>query len=218
LKKTSFLPITVLLMYCSAAVAQIPVEVFGGTKKTTFDIMFFKFLKSKQGQNSQWLFFNRNRASIDYKMTSTTNLPAFGFTEAISYNYKKLKGFAPVVVVQVSTRTISPKAGIQFFHRKKDFTFFSWVVIETLQNPHLDFFLLTRYEPALRKQVKLFTQVELVSAFPTVSSSNYNLFQRVRLGVRKKDWQAGVGADFTEFGNTTLLTTNNLGVFLRYEF
>ena len=78
---------TILLK--ALAMAQIPVEIFAGHKKTTADIMFFKFFKNKDAQNTDWLFFNRNRASIDYDMSSKTNLPQFGFTEAISYNNKK---------------------------------------------------------------------------------------------------------------------------------
>jgi hypothetical protein len=218
MKTKIFLIATAILLQCSVAVAQIPVEVFGGYKKTTLDIMFFKFIKNKEQQNTNWLFFNRNRASIDYKMTTTTDLPVFGFTEAISYNHKKLKGFAPVVVAQISNRGIYPKAGIQFFYRKNDFTFFSWIVSETLKNPNLDLFVLTRYEPKLTEKLHLFTQLELVNAFPTESNGNFNLFQRLRIGLKIKEWQFGIGADFNELGNTTFVNTNNIGGFLRHEF
>lgn len=200
------------------AQAQIPVEVFAGHQKSTIDVMFFKFLKNKQKENSNWLFFNRNRASIDYRMTSNTYLPQFGFTEAISYNHLKLNGFAPVAVVQVLSWGVYPKAGIQFFHRKNVFTFFSWVVCETLKDPNIDVFVLTRYEPKLTEKLNLFTQLELVNAFPTNNTENLNLTQRVRLGLKIKDWQFGAGADFNETGNKTFTNTNNIGGFLRHEF
>ena len=114
--------------------AQIPAEVFTGHKKATVDIMFFKFIKNKEGHNSKFLFFNRNRASIDYAMTQTTNLPQLGFTEAFSYNHEKLKGFAPVVVASILNRGVYPKTGIQFAKIKKDYTIFSWIVAETLKD------------------------------------------------------------------------------------
>ena len=60
-------------------IAQIPVEIFGGHHRSTIDIMFFKFFKNNKAENSPWLFFNRNRASIDYRMTDTSFLPQFGF-------------------------------------------------------------------------------------------------------------------------------------------
>ena len=206
------------LFFMSGAFAQIPVEIFAGHKKTSFDLMFFKYFKNKEATNSKFLFFNRNRVSIDYKQTTTTYLPTFGFTEAVSYNQPKLKGFAPVVVAQVNNKGIFPKAGIQFFKRENDFTFFSWVVCETLKNPNLDLFILTRYEPKLTEKLNLFTQLELVNAFPTEGNANYNLFQRVRVGLKIKDWQFGAGADFNEFGNQTFTNTNNIGGFLRHEF
>jgi hypothetical protein len=217
-KTKLFLIATAILLQCSVAVAQIPVELFVGDKKTTLDIMFFKFIKNKEQQNTNWLFFNRNRASIDYKMTATTDFPVFGFTEVISYNQKKLKGFAPVMVAQISNRGIYPKAGIQFFHKKKDFTFFSWIVTETLKNPNLDLFVLTRYEPKLSEKLDLFTQLELVNALPTIKNNNFTFIQRVRLGLKIKAFQFGVGSDFSSIGRNNFLNTSNIGGFIRYEF
>jgi hypothetical protein len=204
-------------IYLNGVMAQIPVEVFAGDKKTSFDLMFFKFVKNKE-VNSKFLFFNRNRVNLDYRQTSKTYLPVFGFTEAVSYNHSKLKGFAPVIVAQINNYGVYPKAGVQYFHRKSDFTFFSWVVCETLKDPNLDLFVLTRYEPKLTEKLNLFTQLELVNAFPTENNANYNLFQRVRVGLRIKEWQFGFGADFNEVGNKTFVTTTNIGGFLRHEF
>lgn len=207
-----------MLLNWSIANSQIPVEIFAGQERTSFDVMFFKYFKNNQGENTRWLFFNRNRANVDSRMSTKTYLPQFGFTEAVSYNHPNLKGFAPVAVVQVLSWGVYPKAGIQFFHRKNDFTFFSWVVCETLKNPNLDFFVLTRYEPKLTKKLNLFTQLELVNAFPTNNTENFNLTQRVRLGLKIKDWQFGAGADFNETGNKAFTNINNIGGFLRHDF
>lgn len=207
-----------MLLFRGIAFAQIPVEVFVGHKKATADIMFFKFFKNKEAQNSDWLFFNRNRASIDYTMTSSTNLPQFGFTEAISYNNKKWKGFAPVAVVQILNKGVYPKVGIQFAKIKKDYTIFTWVVCETLENPNIDFFFLGRYTPKLTDKLNLFTQLELVNALPTLETNNFNFVQRLRLGLKVKEYQFGLGADFTALGRNNFITTQNIGVFLRHEF
>ena len=198
--------------------AQIPFEVFGGLEKTTVDIMFFKYFKNKQGENSSWLFFNRNRASIDYRMTKTTFLPQFGFTEAISYNHEKLKGFAPVLVGQVLSWGVSPKAGFQYAHISKNMTIFTWLICETLKKPDLDYFLLFRYTPRLTEKVNLFTQVESVNAFPTVSTDNLSFTQRLRLGLSIKGYQFGAGADFNQTGYNTYTKIYNVGGFIRHEF
>lgn len=206
------------LLNKSVAMAQIPVEAFAGDKKATLDIMFFKFIKNAEGQNSKFLFFNRNRASLDYKMTKTTNLPQFGFTEAFSFNHEKLKGFALEAVVSILNRGVYPKAGIQYVKIKKHITVFSWIVAETLKNPNVDFFFLGRYTPKLTEKVNLYTQLELVNAFPTNSTNNYSFTQRLRVGLAIKAFQFGAAADIAETGRNIYLTTNNTGVFLRYEF
>lgn len=207
-----------MLFFKSIAFAQIPVEVFAGHKKTTIDIMFFKFFKHKEGQNSKWLFFNRNRASIDYAMTPTMNLPQFGFTEAISYNHPKLKGFAPVVVGSVLNRGVYPKAGIQFAKIGKNYTIFSWSVCEIWKEPIIDFFFLARFTPKLTETFHLFSQIELVHAFPTVEQKTFSFAQRFRLGLKIKEVQFGVGLDLSQFGRNSFTKTENFGGFVRYEF
>lgn len=217
-----FFVVMATLLFRGVAFAQIPVEVFAGHKKATVDIMFFKFIKNKEGHTDshrgKFLFFNRNRASIDYAMTQTTNLPQFGFTEAFSYNHEKLKGFAPVVVASILNRGVYPKAGIQFAKIKKDYTIFSWVVVETLQEPNVDFFLLARYTPKLTEKLNVFSQIELINAFPTVEKNNFAFTQRVRLGLKIKEVQFGAGLDFSQLGRISFLKNENVGCFLRYEF
>lgn len=210
--------ILILIIICSHAKAQIPVEIYGGHEKTTIDIMFFKYFKNSQGENTPWLFFNRNRASIDYRMTETKFLPQFGFTEAISYNHEKLKGFAPVIVAQVLSWGVYPKAGIQYAHISKNMVFFTWLVTETLEQPDIDYFLLFRYTPTLSDKLKLFTQIESVNVIPMNSNDNFNFTQRLRLGLIKNNYQFGIGGDFNQTGTSTYIKTNNIGGFIRHEF
>lgn len=209
---------TAMLLIGGMAVAQIPVEVLGGNKKATLDILFFKYFKNNTGNNSRFLLFNRNRASVDYRMTSKTNLPQFGFTEAISYNHEKLKGFAPVLVGQIFNSGAYAKAGFQYVRIRRDFTLFSWLVCETKKEPNIDYFFLGRYTPRITEKLNLFSQLELVNAFPTISIKNFSFTQRIRLGVKLREFQFGFAADISEIGRTKLSTNNNLGGFLRYEY
>lgn len=203
----------------SVAFAQVPVEVFTGYKKATLDIMFFKYFKNKEENGRhKFLFFNRNRASIDYAMTSSSNLPQFGFTEAISYNHAGLKGFAPVAVASILNRGVYPKAGFQFAKIKTEYTIFSWIVTETLKNPNVDFFVLLRYLPKLSEKVNLFSQVELVNTFPTAAQNNFSFTQRLRLGLKLQEFQFGAALDFSQLGRKSFTQTENAGGFLRYEF
>jgi hypothetical protein len=207
-----------LLSFCSSAKSQIPVELYFGHNKTTMDIMFFKYFKNTEGVHSKWLFFNRNRVGIDYRMTESEFLPQFGFTEAISYNHKKLKGFAPVFVVQVLEHGIFPKAGIQYVFLKKGFTLFSWSIVETAKKPDIDYFLLIRFIPELSEQTKLFMQLESVNNIPTNSVHSYNFTQRIRLGFQWINFQFGMGLDFNQNGKKAFTKSNNPGIFVRHEF
>lgn len=208
-----------ILAFWQSVLAQIPVEIFVGDKKASFDLMFFKFFNNKKSQNSKLLFFSRERAVIDYQQTTTTNLPQFGFTEAISYNHPALKGFAPVVVGQVLNRGTFAKAGIQYAHISKTLTVFSWSVLALLdKKPDVDLFLMLRFTPKLNEKWALFTQMELINALPTDKTVNVNFTQRLRLGIKKANWQLGLGGDFSAVGRDNFTHTQNTGIFLRHEF
>jgi hypothetical protein len=198
--------------------AQVPVEVLGGNKKMTLDIMFFKYFKTKSAENSRFLFFNRNRVSLDYRMNTHTHLPQFGFTEAVSYNHSSLKGFAPVLVGQVFGSGFYPKAGVQLFRTTANVTVFSWIVSEIAQDPSLDYFLLLRYTPQLTEALRIYTQLESVNTFPTQGRNVFSLTQRLRVGLNIRAWQGGFGVDLNQTGRGTLAGTTNAGIFLRIQF
>ncbi len=197
---------------------QIPVEFFGGNERATVDIMFFRNLYDRQNVKTRWLFFNRNRASVDYRMTRTTYLPQFGFTEAFSYNHERLRGFAPVWVGQILSAAVMSKAGVQFAHLRKDVTIFSWLVTETGSVPDIDFFFLFRYTPKLTERIALFTQAESVNVFPTSGRGYFSFTQRIRLGVRRGSFQFGAAGDFNQSGHHAFAHFRNLGIFIRNEF
>lgn len=220
LKRSTFYVLLVMLLSRGITFSQIPVELFAGHERTTMDIMFFKFFKNKQDalKPNRWLFFNRNRASVDYRMTKSKFLPQFGFTEAISYNHEKAKGFAPVFVAQILSWGVFPKAGIQYALIKKNITVFSWMVCETLKNPELDYFILLRYTPKISNTLNLFTQAESLNTLPTLKTENLSFTQRVRIGLELKRYQFGVGADFNQSGNISFINLYNAGGFFRHEF
>ncbi|HAI84810.1 MAG TPA: hypothetical protein DCL43_14190 [Chitinophagaceae bacterium] len=207
-----------MALLTSNAIAQTPVEIFTGSYKTTFDVMFFKYFKTSTGANSKWLLFNRNRYSVDYLQTTNSNLPQFGSVTAISYNVPTWHGVAPVMVAQVTNRGVSPKLGLQYASMPKNWLIFSWLVGETLRQPSIDYFLLLRYTPTIQQQ-QLFTQVELVNTIPTTTSKTYSFIQRFRLGLKHKALQYGAGIDITTQGlQQPLQNSTNAGIFIRYEF
>jgi hypothetical protein len=206
------------LLIRGVAFSQIPVEIFMGNEKSTIDLMFFKYFKNGKGGNSRFLFFNRNRASVDYRMTSKEWLPQFGFTEAVSYNHPLLRGIAPVAVGQVFNSGVYPKAGIQYYLSKGNFTIFTWLITETLSNPMIDQYLLSRFEPSLTDKLGLFVQAEFVNGFRTDPGKKNAFVQRFRLGLKTMAWQYGIGSDFTEAEKDDYYFHYNAGIFIRYVF
>jgi hypothetical protein len=198
-------------------------ETFGGHARATEDVMFFTFFRKPAPEGgtpvrSDVLFFFRARASVDYSMTETSNLPQFGLTSAVSYNPRAWKGFAPVFVVQVLNRGAFAKAGVQFARTGRRATVFSWLVCETDRQPVVDVFILGRYIHPLNGATGLFLQGESVNALPTAAADQYSFTQRLRAGVQVHRWQFGPGVDITRTGRATFAATTNIGVFVRYEF
>jgi hypothetical protein len=202
-------PLFGLALFASPLRGQIPVEVFGGNDRATVDVMLFRSFDAAPGGGSPFLFFNRNRASVNYH-----NATAFGSTNAVSYNWAN--GMGAVVVAQIFSNGFFPKGGLQYYTRQADIVIFTWLVTELLSEPAIDWFVLARFEPVLGDDLKLFTQLELLNTVDTGGGTAF--VQRGRLGVRSGPWQAGVGADFSLQRTSSTTSTQNYGLFLRHEF
>ena len=215
----------------SVASAQIPSEIFVGTKRATIDVVFFKYFKNAKEENSRWLFFHRNRASLDIKTSLSQQSVLFGFTEAISYNHAKLKGLALVAVLSVLNGGLTPKAGVQYVSIRPQFTLFTWAVASIQQNTVLDYFLLMRYTPSLSTKIRAFVQLESVNAFhrpatlwertgtlATQTAAPHSFTLRTRLGLKHQHFQWGVGLDQSFIGRNDFQKSSNPGIFVRYEF
>ncbi len=222
MKKSRFLASALAAALClgwHGAAAQIPVEAFAGHERATFDQMFFKFLKKGDGQPSRFLFFSRQRATRDNRQSATANLPQFGFTEAISWNDRRLRGLAPVAVGQVLNRGTFLKGGIQFAKLSKNWTAFGWAVSELKEGPNVDLFAMARFSPKLVGKWRLFGQFESLNTLPTVEGNPFSFVQRARMGLKFGAWQFGAGADFSQTGRgAAYAKKDNLGGFLRHEF
>lgn len=196
----------------------VPLEIFAGDNKATLDLLLIRNLKRAVETKSHFLFFSRSRVSVDYKENSQSNLPQFALTEALSYNVKSWKGFAPVTVVQIFNRGTFLKAGVQYLHQRSQFTLFSWAISDISNQPAIDIFVLTQFTPAISDKVHLYSQLELLNSWPTQLEANTSYTQRIRIGIKRSQVQFGLAMDLTEVGKEKFSSTLNTGLFLRYEF
>lgn len=198
------------LFICSVASAQA-VEYYAGGQRTGIDLMWYKYFKKAEGTQTPFLFFSRNRASVDYKDSPT----AFGSTNAVSYNFKN--GIGIVTVASFVNTGLVPKAGIQYVKFKGNFLFFGWLVADIQKEGNIDLFGLFRYTPTIKNQWKAFLQLELFPVYAP-SSEYWNLTQRVRIGAKHHAWGGGLMMDFNQNGQNSFTTSQNIGGFVRYEF
>jgi hypothetical protein len=202
--------LTATLFFRGVAAAQ-SMEYYAGHKRTGVDLMWFKYFRDRKNQPTAFLFFSRNRASVDYK-----NSPAvFGSTNAVSYNFKN--GVGLVGVASFLNAGFTPKAGVQYYRQKGACMFFGWLVADLKSEGNVDLFGMFRYQPKINENWKGFGQVELFPIY-TPHSQFWSLTQRIRLGAKYLAWAGGLVMDFNQMGNKAFTTTNNIGCFVRYEF
>jgi hypothetical protein len=197
---------------------KLPLELFVGHEKTTVDLTYFRHVKTKEDRNSRWLLFNRDRISVAYEKSGGQYQPKFAMTFAMSYNPHTWKGVAPVAVVTATNHGLHPKLGMQYYTVRKDFVFFIWTIVEAMEDPDMEIFILTRYTPPLGSRLKLYFQGESGNKFPLYDEAAWSLFQRARVGLVTGRVQWGLAADFEQSGYRTITRGNNIGAFLRYEF
>jgi len=208
-KKMSFLAIA-MLIFKGMAMAQ-SVEVYAGHKRTGVDLLWFKNFKNKKEEKIPFLYFSRNRASVEYM-----NSPAaLGSTNAVSYNFKN--GLGAVAVGSFTNAGFTPKIGVQYFKQKGNFMFFGWAVADMEQQGNLDIFGLFRYLPKIREHWNGFGQLELFPVYNPFSGV-WNITQHMRLGLKDHTWAFGLMADLNQTGKNDFDTTHNLGVFIRNDF
>lgn len=187
-------------------------EFYAGDDRYGIDLMWYKFFHYDDGTNSPWLFFSRNRANNDYKNSPTL----FGSTNAISYNLNNGIGF--VAVGSFLNAGFLGKLGLQYVHSAEETLVFGWIVADIKKQGAVDMFALLRYQPPLDETWKIFAQAELFPVFnPTTDI--LNAVQRLRLGLRHNAIAGGIMTDFQQIvHHTTVSTTENIGLFVRYEF
>ena len=186
-------------------------EYYAGNERTGVDLMWFKYFKNTKNENTPFLFFSRNRASVDYHNSPT----AFGSTNAISYNFKN--GLGIVAVASFLNNGFTPKIGVQYYKQKGNFMFFGWAVADIKKEGNIEFFGLFRFTPKLNDKWKLFNQLELFPAY-NPSTEFWDIKQRLRIGPKIDRFAFGFMADFNQLGKNDLKSTENYGGFLRYEF
>ncbi len=179
-------------------------EVMPGTARLFMDAQYLKFFDKEY----KFSLFSRARATTEYDGRAT-NL----FTGAYM-NYTTNSGFGATVLGRVATSGAGIDAGIHYFKAKKSLLIYALPSINIGGALLYSWFSIIRYTPELQNEWKLYTSLELFSAFGQVG--HLSSVQRIRLGLDKMGYQFGAAINLNEsrYANTDV----NPGIFFRKEF
>ena len=182
------------------------IEIMPGTDNLFFDIQFLKPLKKN---DYKFTVFSRTRGIVDYE--SNANILSAAY---VSYTSKIGLGVSIIGAVN-SSNGPNGAAGVNFLKVKNNFTIFALAAVEAHHPIGYSLFTIIRYTPDIKDNWKLYSSLELFTLYRKggheVSS------ERIRLGLDHKNFQFGLGANLTQFGNE-FTAIDNYGLFIRKSF
>ncbi len=200
--KGCLIGIALLFNYCICKGQSF--EGMAGTERIFIDAQYLKFFDAE----SKVSLFSRARATAEYDEQKTDL-----FTGAY-LNYTTRSGFGGTVLGRISSTNAGIDAGIHYFKASTSFVIYALPSININDELLYSWFSILRYTPQLKNGWKLYSSVELFSAFGEIG--HLSSVQRIRLGVDRKGCQFGVALNLKEsrFSDTDV----NPGAFFRKQF
>jgi len=110
---------------------------------------------------------------------------------------------------------IKPALALQYAHVFKEGLFILVPRIDLMTKGSAELMGMLEYHPQLTKHLKIYSRWQFMS---NIGPYHHNRsYQRARLGVHIKKFQAGIGINLDEYGNTIQLKVN-AGLFFRKAF
>ena len=197
------LAIFISIFYWSTAGAQ-SFEVLMGTERVFIDAQFLKAIDAEK----RWSFLSRTRATIEYDDEANSV-----FTGGYLI-YASKSGLGATVLGRIVPSGFDVDAGISFFKVTGPWLIYALPSINIDSELYYSWFSILRYQPELKNDWKLYSSLELFTAF--VQIGHLNSVQRIRLGVDKKGYQFGIGVNLEERRGAD--TDINPGLFFRKVF
>lgn len=202
-KGLATLALATTLAFPLSAKAGGAVELMAGNKAHTTDVKLFGEVAKNTG------LLARTRVGVDYEGNSS----AITFLDL----YQSLgKGFSAALVPQYTPNNgLVVMAGPQYIGRWEDLSAIVLAATSLEEKPSYTLITSTSYRPKLTSDLSLATQLETTNIFNNQGHVFSN--ERVRLGLNKNGFEAGVAADMVQTGKEGTLDYN-LGAYLKKEF
>lgn len=194
----------VFLSFNVCTVSAQSFELMPGTERVFIDAQYLEFFVASK----RWSLFSRARATSEYT-ESNSNL----FTGAY-LNYTSASGIGATVLGRISSNSSGIDAGIHFFKARKSFMIFALASINVNDKLWYSWFSMMRYTPPLNQKLKLYSSLELFSAFGSIG--HLASVQRIRLGIDLSKFQFGLAINLNESRLNNF--DSNPGLFLRKQF
>jgi len=179
-------------------------EVMPGSQRLFIDVQYLKFMD----KGKRVSLFSRARATAEYDRQETDL-----FTGAY-LNYTTKPGIGGTAIGRISSNSSGVDVGIHYFKATKSFMIYALPSINVNNELLYSWFSIIRYTPELNKQWKLYSNLELFSAFG--ETGNLANVQRIRIGVDKQGNQFGLALNRSD--GRFVETDVNPGLFFRKQF
>lgn len=179
-------------------------ELMPGTERLFLDAQYLKFFD--EGRHVS--LFSRARATAAYNEQQTDL-----FTGAY-LNYTTKSGLGGTVLGRISSSSSGMDVGIHYFKATTTWMVYALPAINLNDELLYSWFSIVRFTPSLTEHWKLYTSLELFSAFGEIG--HLSSVQRIRLGVDTKGYQFGLAVNLNE--NRFSDSDSNPGIFFRKQF
>lgn len=199
--------VTVIVEY---SFAQLPVQVFGGSKAIEYNFLWYKDID----QNGRVSLFNFTFFTIDYQDQSKNTYEIY---QVATYNFTKNWGLASGG--RFTNGRFAPQMAVSYQLEKKDLYINIFPTVQYLSSQQpigYSLFGLLFYKPKINDAWKMFNQLTFEPLFD--SNEHIYSYQQIRVGLEYKElFQFGLGLNLEQAGRN-FETKQNFGVFIRKEF
>ena len=188
---------------CSTIKAQ-SFELMTCKERIFIDAQYLNFFD----EQNRVSLFSRARATAQYDEQRTD------LFSGAYLNYTTKAGFGGTILGRISSTNSGVDVGIHYFKASKNFMIYALPSINLSDELLYSWFSILRFTPTLKNDWKLYSSLELFSAFGQIG--HLSSVQRVRLGLDRKGYQFGLAVNLnaSRFSETDV----NPGVFIRKQF
>jgi hypothetical protein len=195
----------ILLLTDSLYSQSLPIEVVVGHRYIGTQVNVDK----KFPDHPRWSFYHTNTMKINYQNKSSNEFMMLNLLQfQVIYHFRILGG------TYYGLPGFKPTMGLGYGQKSNNFSITVNARISLIQHPDWEYFLGMQYNPPLSEKIRLYSRLQMRSAFNT--AGHIKGYQWFRVGMDAGGFQFGAAANLDEYGQSAKLFYN-FGVFIRKD-